>query len=59
MNGRDGKPFKTRDGGVMRLEYLIKEAVDRVYQRITENKEIPEDEAKEIAGKYNQKIQGS
>ena len=23
MNGKDGKPFKTREGGVMRLEYLI------------------------------------
>ena len=22
MNGKDGKPFKTREGGVMRLEYL-------------------------------------
>ena len=51
MNGNDGKPFKTRDGGVMRLECLIKEAVDRVYQRVSENKEIPQDEAKEIARK--------
>lgn len=51
MNGMDGKPFKTRDGGVMRLEYLIKEASDKVYQRIIENKEIPEEEAKEIAKK--------
>ena len=25
MNGKDGKPFKTRDGGVMRLEYLVSE----------------------------------
>ena len=25
MNGKDGKPFKTRSGGVMRLEYLISE----------------------------------
>ena len=25
MNGKDGKPFKTRDGGVMRLEYLLEE----------------------------------
>jgi len=51
MNGKDGKPFKTRDGGVMRLEYLIMEAVDRVYQRVSENKEIQQDEAKEISGK--------
>jgi len=51
MNGKDGKPFKTRDGGVMRLEYLIMEAVDRVYQRVSENKEIQQDEAKEISRK--------
>lgn len=23
MNGKDGKPFKTRDGGVLRLEHLL------------------------------------
>jgi arginyl-tRNA synthetase len=51
MNGKDGKPFKTRDGGVMRLEHLIKEAVDKVYQRVSENKEIPQEEAKEISRK--------
>ena len=37
MNGKDGKPFKTRDGGVMRLEYLIKNINDAVYDRIMEN----------------------
>jgi arginyl-tRNA synthetase len=51
MNGKDGKPFKTRDGGVMRLEYLIREAEDKVYQRVVENKEIPEEEAREISKK--------
>jgi len=51
MNGKDGKPFKTRDGGVMRLEHLIKEASDKVYQRVTENKEIPQEKAKEISRK--------
>ena len=51
MNGKDGKPFKTRDGGVMRLEYLIKEASDKVYQRVAENSEIPEEEAREISKK--------
>ena len=29
MNGKDGKPFKTREGGVMRLEYLIRD-IDEV-----------------------------
>ncbi|MBQ6442769.1 MAG: arginine--tRNA ligase [Lachnospiraceae bacterium] len=36
MNGKDGKPFKTRDGGVMLLSNLIKEIEDRMYERILE-----------------------
>ncbi len=51
MNGRDGRPFKTRDGGVMRLENLITEACDRVYKRVAGDREIPEEEAREIAKK--------
>ena len=49
MNGRDGKPFKTRDGGVMRLEYLLEEVYDEMYQKISENREMPEAEAKNTA----------
>ena len=49
MNGKDGKPFKTRDGGVMRLETLIKEIREAVYQRIAENPDIPEEEARETS----------
>ena len=49
MNGKDGKPFKTRDGGVMRLEILIKETTDEMYRKITENREMPEKEAEETA----------
>ncbi len=49
MNGKDGKPFKTRDGGVMRLEHLISEACDKAYLRISENKETSENEAREIS----------
>ena len=49
MNGRDGKPFKTRDGGVMRLEHLIADINEAVYERIMENREIGEEEAHEIA----------
>lgn len=49
MNGKDGKPFKTRDGGVMRLEHLIADINAAVYDRIMENRTIPEDEAKETA----------
>lgn len=51
MNGKDGKPFKTRSGGVMRLEYLIHEINEAVYQKIAENRSMDEDEAHEIAQK--------
>jgi arginyl-tRNA synthetase len=51
MNGKDGKPFKTRDGGVMRLENLISDITEAVYDKIMSNREIPEEEAKEIANK--------
>ncbi|MCI8799380.1 arginine--tRNA ligase [Acetatifactor muris] len=49
MNGSDGKPFKTRDGGVMRLENLIGETRDEMYRKIREGREMPEEEAKETA----------
>lgn len=49
MNGSDGKPFKTRQGGVLRLEYLIKEINDAVYAKIMENREASEEEARETA----------
>ncbi len=52
MNGKDGKPFKTREGGVLRLSVLVKEIEDRVYERIRESRseeEISEGEAREIA----------
>lgn len=51
MNGKDGKPFKTREGGVMRLERLIGETTDGMYQKISENQALPEQEAKETAKK--------
>ena len=40
MNGRDGKPFKTREGGVMRLEQLIREITDYVTAKISENQTV-------------------
>ncbi len=49
MNGKDGKPFKTRDGGVMRLETLIQEINDEMLRKITDNREVEEAEAKETA----------
>ena len=49
MNGKDGKPFKTRDGGVMRLEYLLKDIQEEMFKKITGNHDIDESEAKEIS----------
>lgn len=50
MNGKDGKPFKTREGGVMRLEHLISDINDQMYQKMKENRsDTPEDEAKETS----------
>lgn len=44
MNGKDGKPFKTRDGGVMRLEQLIADIEEAVYGRIHENRGVVEED---------------
>ncbi len=49
MNGKDGKPFKTRDGGVMRLENLIAGINEEVYKKMMSNREMDPEEAKEIA----------
>lgn len=49
MNGKDGKPFKTREGGVMRLETLIAEINEEMYRKITDNREVPEEEARKTA----------
>lgn len=51
MNGKDGKPFKTRDGGVMRLEELVGDINHKMYKKIAENRAIGESEALETAGK--------
>ena len=44
MNGKDGKPFKTREGGVMRLEMLIREMTDFVRAKVVENQIVTGDE---------------
>ena len=49
MNGKDGKPFKTREGGVMRLENLIKEINEEMFKKIIENRDVEEAEARETA----------
>lgn len=49
MNGKDGKPFKTREGGVMRLEDLITGINEEMYKKITENRIVAGADAKETA----------
>ena len=44
MNGKDGKPFKTRDGGTLRLEQLIQDMTDFVRSKVVENKIVDESE---------------
>ncbi len=44
MNGKDGKPFKTRDGGVLRLETLISDMMDFVRSKVVENKIVEDDQ---------------
>ena len=44
MNGKDGKPFKTRDGGVMRLEQLISDMTEFVRAKVVENKIVADEE---------------
>ena len=51
MNGADGKPFKTREGGVMRLERLISEMTDFVRAKVVENQIVAEDEVEETTKK--------
>ena len=48
MNGKDGKPFKTRDGGVMTLKNLINLVKEETLKRIT-NESIKEEEKEKVA----------
>ncbi|HIW40688.1 MAG TPA: arginine--tRNA ligase [Candidatus Mediterraneibacter vanvlietii] len=49
MNGKDGKPFKTREGGVMRLENLIREIDEEMYKKIMDNRTVEQEEAERTA----------
>jgi len=49
MNGKDGKPFKTREGGVMRLEYLVSGIQEEMYKKISDNHTVDEEEGRETA----------
>ena len=51
MNGADGKPFKTRDGGVLRLEQLIGDMTDFVRSKVVENKIVDESEVESTTAK--------
>ena len=51
MNGADGKPFKTRDGGVLRLEQLINDMTDFVRGKVVENKIVDESEVEATTAK--------
>ena len=49
MNGKDGKPFKTRQGGVMRLENLMDDISKEMYQKIVDNRSVKAENARETA----------
>ena len=49
MNGKDGKPFKTREGGVMRLEVLLNDIAEEMYKKIVDNRSIREEDAHKTA----------
>ena len=50
INGKDGKPLKTRDGGVVRLENVIKDIEDSVFAKIKETRdEVSDEEARNTA----------
>lgn len=49
MNGKDGKPFKTREGGVMRLENLLREITEEMRKKIMDNRTVTGEEAEATA----------
>ena len=51
MNGADGKPFKTRDGGVLRLEQLIADMTDFVRAKVVENQIVSDEEVEATTAK--------
>ncbi len=51
MNGKDGKPFKTREGGVLRLEYLLRDVTEAVFEKSRGNDELSEEELHQVAEK--------
>ena len=58
MNGKDGKPFKTREGGVMRLEHLISDIDEEMYKKILDNAKAKSDTVDEEGAKATAEIVG-
>ncbi|MCM1327574.1 MAG: arginine--tRNA ligase [Bacteroidales bacterium] len=50
MNGKDGKPFKTRDGGVMRLENLVSDTKAEMYRKIMEDRQNRDTDTNQMSG---------
>ena len=51
MNGKDGKPFKTRDGGVMKLESLLNEIKEETSKYVKDNESMSAEEQKDVSDK--------
>ncbi|WP_346938502.1 arginine--tRNA ligase [uncultured Clostridium sp.] len=51
MNGKDGKPFKTREGGVMKLADLINLIKEAGKEKLKDNKNIAAEDVEEISSK--------
>lgn len=51
VNGKDGKPFKTRDGGVMQLSDLLDTVTEHVHEKLRLSDDVDEKTKKEIAEK--------
>lgn len=50
MLGKDGRPFRSRDGGLVKLVDLLEEAQQRAYELVTaKNAALPESERRDIA----------
>jgi arginyl-tRNA synthetase len=49
MNGKDGRPFKTREGGVMRLEYLLSDINEEMLKKVKNSRPMAEEEALDVA----------
>ena len=49
MNGKDGKPFKTREGGVLRLEYLLRDVTEAVFEKSRGNADLNKEELHRVA----------